>query len=192
MSGQRIWLLRHGESEWNAAARWQGHADPPLSEKGRTQAADAAAGVAEAVRSAERGLRIFASDLRRARQTAEPVAAALGLEVTTLAELRELDVGSWSGLTRAEIEARDPEQLAAFDAQHPDVRPGGGETRREIRLRVRAAAAGLARRHADQDLLLVVHLGVIRALVPGTDASNLEVVETDLAAIERTARDGSR
>jgi broad specificity phosphatase PhoE len=185
---QRLWLMRHGESEWNASARWQGHGDPPLSPRGLREASAAAARVAARVRAAGRPLRLFSSDLLRARQTASPVAAVLGLEVTPLFELRELDVGRWSGLTREQIRQLDPDGLQAFDSGNPDVRPGGGETRQEIRDRVRSTAARLAREHPGHDLLLVVHRGVIRALVPGLDADNLELVETTLAEIEQAAR----
>jgi broad specificity phosphatase PhoE len=181
--GSRIWLMRHGESEWNASGRWQGHADPPLSGSGRRAAAAAAASVAAEVGAGSRALRLFSSDLRRAVETAAFVGAALGKQATALAALRELDVGSWAGLTRDEILAVDAETLAAFDSEDPDARPGGGETRREIRTRVRGTVEALADEDPSADLLLVVHLGVIRALIPGAQPTNLEVVSTDLASV---------
>jgi broad specificity phosphatase PhoE len=187
---QRIWLLRHGESEWNAAGRWQGHGDPPLSERGREQAKRTAEAIAGRVRAAGRPVELFSSDLLRAAETADWVAAALDVTPTRFPALRELHVGRWSGLTRAEIEERDAELLAAFDTEDPDVRPGGGETRREIRARVRDAVERLALEHAEQDLLLVVHLGVIRVLVPGSEPANLELLETNLDQI-RSAAEGS-
>jgi broad specificity phosphatase PhoE len=185
----RIWLMRHGESEWNASGRWQGHADPALSERGRRAAEAAAAAVARQVASGPRRLRFFSSDLARAVETASFVGAALGAQATALSVLRELDVGTWSGLTRDEIAARDEAALLAFEAEHPDVRPGGGETRREIRVRVRAAVESLVAEDPAADLMLVVHLGVIRALVPGAQPANLEVVSTDVASV-RALRTG--
>jgi probable phosphoglycerate mutase len=188
-------LLRHGESEWNAAGRWQGQGDPPLSPRGRREAADLAKTVSARLRQAGRPVRIFSSDLSRAIETAAAIEAVLGREMdgamaagnaeetTRVADLRELDVGTWSGLTRSEIEAQDADRLAAFESEDPDVRPGGGETRREIRARVRAVVERLAVDNSDADLLLVVHLGVIRALLPGAEPQNLDLIETNLATI---------
>jgi broad specificity phosphatase PhoE len=183
----RIWLMRHGESEWNALGRWQGHGDPPLSKRGRRDAERVAGDVAARVTSRGRPLRLYCSDLRRALETAVLVGAALGLEPSPLATLRELDVGDWVGLTRAEIESRDPDRLTAFEAEDPDLRPGGGETRREIRSRVRGAVDALTSENPEADLLLVVHLGVIRALMPGTEPENLELLAMDLPSIGENA-----
>ena len=90
-------MVRHGQSTWNASGRWQGHADAPLTELGRTQAARAVASLP----SVEV---IWASDLERARATATVIGDALGLEVQVDARLRERNAGEWTGLTRAEIE----------------------------------------------------------------------------------------
>ncbi|MEE2675188.1 MAG: histidine phosphatase family protein [Myxococcota bacterium] len=179
-----IWLLRHAESEWNAAGRWQGHGDPPLSFAGRTAAAARAESVAQRV-AAGRPLALFSSDLRRAIETAEFVARVLDIQVSPLADLRELDVGAWTGLKREEIEAKDPDTLAAFETEDPDVRPGGAESRGEIRVRARTAVEALASRNPDADLVLVVHLGFMRALVPGAEPDHLDLLATDLEAIRR-------
>jgi broad specificity phosphatase PhoE len=98
----RILCLRHAESVWNAAGRWQGQADPPLSDRGR---ADSAAAAARLNGSIER---IVSSDLVRALETAEIVGGALGIDVDIDPDLREVDVGEWSGLTRDEIDVRWP------------------------------------------------------------------------------------
>jgi broad specificity phosphatase PhoE len=181
----KIWLLRHAESEWNAAGRWQGHGDPGLSAGGREAARASAPSIAARVARAGREIRLFSSDLRRSVETAAFVAEAAGVAATAVRDLRELDVGAWTGLTRAAIEARDGALLAAFESEEADVRPGGGETRRELRQRVRAAALRLARENAGADLLLVVHLGVVRALLPGSEPDHLELLETDPEAIRR-------
>ncbi|MGH0030598.1 MAG: histidine phosphatase family protein [Myxococcota bacterium] len=182
----RLLLIRHAQSEWNAEGRWQGQADPALSPLGHEQAT----AVAERL-AGERVDRLFSSDLRRARETAEPLGAALGLTPVTAPRLRELDVGEWAGLTREQIERRDPAVLARFDADDPDARPGGGETRREIRLRVRRALADLAAEHAGQRLAIVTHLGVIRALLPGTELENASFVETRADRLASPDGDGS-
>jgi len=183
--GSRIWLLRHAESEWNAARRWQGHGDPPLSERGRATATARARELARQVSREGRRLRLFCSDLRRARDTAEALGAVLGLTATPDAALRELDVGRWTGLHRGAIEDRDPALLAAFESGDPEVRPGQGETRAELRTRVRDAVEQRVAEDPGADLLLVVHLGVIRALIPGAEPDHLELFETDLDAIRR-------
>ena len=167
--GTRFVLVRHAQSTWNASGRWQGQADPPLSETGRAQAAALApALVGEGIE------RILASDLRRAFETASILGQALGLEPSPDPRLRELDVGDWAGLTRSQIEARDPQLLARFDAGQPDAHPGGGESRSDIRRRVRAAAASIAASAPERCIALVTHLGVIRALLPGTELGNAE------------------
>jgi len=194
MSTQLL-LVRHGQTPWNAASRWQGHGDPGLSPLGQAQAAQ----VAE-VLSAEPGQPwdlVIASDLERARRTAEILATALRLGVEVDTRLRELDVGAWTGLTRAEIDARDPETLRAFETGEPSIRPGGGESRVEIRVRTRDCVRSLVERFAGRRLIVVTHLGVIRALVPGAEPVNgarIPVVAEDIAerAIDfgRRAGDG--
>src|SRR6187551_2407785 len=101
----RILLVRHGQSTWNADGRWQGQADPPLSELGIAQA-EAAARVLDGVGT------IWSSDLERAHHTASILAAALGLAVVPDARLREREAGEWTGLTRAEIDEQYPGAIA--------------------------------------------------------------------------------
>jgi len=174
----RFLLIRHAESTWNAALRWQGHGDPPLSLRGNEQAAACAAELAgEAID------RLVCSDLRRARETAEPISRVLGLSARSDVGLRELDVGAWTGLTRAEIEARAAELLERFEGGDPDARPGGGESRREIRARTRAVVRRLSEEFPGERIALVVHLGVIRALVPGAEPTNTERLEVTLDEI---------
>ncbi len=157
-------LIRHAESIWNAAGRWQGHGNPPLSERGREQAAT----LARELRG-ERVDALVASDLLRAFETASILGRALGVAPHGDARFRELDVGSWTGLSRSEIAERAARELERFDAGDPDVRPGGGETRREIRIRARGAAAELGNAYPGARVAIVTHLGVIRALVPGAE-----------------------
>jgi broad specificity phosphatase PhoE len=98
-----ILLARHGESDWNRDRRWQGHADRPLTDLGREQARALADRLAATELDA-----VYSSDLERARETAAIVAEPHQLPVKELSDLREVDVGSWSGLTRAEAEERYP------------------------------------------------------------------------------------
>jgi probable phosphoglycerate mutase len=153
----RILLARHGETDWNRVGRWQGHADPSLNVTGRRQATELAERLADDGITA-----VYSSDLARARETADAVARRLGLDVVEDRGLREIDVGSWSGLTRAEVEQRFPEGYARW----VDGEIGhDGETREQLTERVVAAVATIAARHGPHDTVLVVtHGGVIRAL----------------------------
>ena len=155
----RVLLVRHGESEWNAAGRWQGWADTELTGLGILQAGDAA----ERLRSA--GITtVVASDLRRTQHTAEIIAARLGLSpVHADPALREFDVGDWSGLTRPEIEARWPGQLDAWREGKLACTPGG-EPRDHFVDRVLGAVRGVAHRFPGQTILAVTHGGVIGTL----------------------------
>jgi broad specificity phosphatase PhoE len=167
MSETRFLLIRHAESTWNATGRWQGHADLPLSARGRVQAE------ALGVELAGHGIEVLlTSDLARAAQTAAILGKALGLEPTRDACLRELDIGCWSGFTRAEIAEREPEALARFESGDPDVRVGGGESRRQLRSRVRRFVQEQSRQHAGRLVAIVAHMGALRALRPGLLLAN--------------------
>ena len=105
-------LARHGETDWNRERRWQGHADQPLNEAGRTQARELAETLAD--RSIDA---IYASDLIRAHETARIIAERLGLPVATNELLREVDVGDWAELSdRARILRRSSAAEAAGSA----------------------------------------------------------------------------
>ena len=147
----RLLLIRHGESEWNAEGRWQGHADPPLSRLGRRQAEDAAASVA--------GIdTIASSDLLRARQTAMILAECCGLPLLDAdPDLRERAAGRWEGLTRSEIERGWPGWLA------DDRRPEGFEIDEHLLTRTTEALERLAAARPQASVLVVTHGGVIRA-----------------------------
>jgi broad specificity phosphatase PhoE len=143
-----ILLARHGETEWNREGRFQGWADPPLNAAGRAQARELAERLRETPFDA-----VYSSDLRRAHETAEIVAAPHDVPVITDPGLREIDVGSWSGLTRGEIDERFP------GAEHHD-----GESREDHLARVLAAAERIARAHVGERILIVSHGGSLRAL----------------------------
>jgi len=142
-------LVRHGQTDWNRDRRYQGHADPPLNDAGRAEAHELA-GSLEGMELAA----IYTSDLRRAAETAEIIHAGRDIPLRRERGLREIDVGSWSGLTRAEIEERFP------GAEHHD-----GETREAMRERVVGTVTAIARRHDSERLLIVSHGGALRALL---------------------------
>ena len=152
-----ILLARHGESDWNRSKRWQGHTDRPLTDLGRQQARE----LAERLADVELGA-VYSSDLRRARDTAEIVARPQGLDVKTMRELREVDVGSWSGLTREEAEQRFPDAYLRWTEGSEGW--ADGETYDELGARVLRAVHEIAGDHRDDRVLIVAHGGSIRAV----------------------------
>jgi broad specificity phosphatase PhoE len=152
-----ILIARHGQSDWNQEKRWQGHADRPLTERGRVQAQALADRLAHIALDA-----VYSSDRQRARGTAAVVAESQGLEVRQLPELREVDVGSWSGLTRAEAEERFPEGFARWRDGYPGWRDG--ETYEAMTDRVLGAVDRIAAEHDGGRVLVVSHGGPIRAI----------------------------
>jgi broad specificity phosphatase PhoE len=152
----QLLLVRHGETDWNRERRFQGHADPPLNDAGRKQARELAETLAgEGIEA------IYTSDLQRARETAEILAARFGSEVVALRELREIDVGDWQGLTWPEIEERYPDGAARW---HRDGHGwDGGETYDQLGERIVAALRVIAERHPGQRVLVVGHGGTVRA-----------------------------
>jgi broad specificity phosphatase PhoE len=155
----RLFLARHGETAWNLEGRWQGHTDIPLSARGREQAR------ALAARLPAHGIgHIRASDLIRARDTAEIVARELGIaEVTVDARLRERAFGVFEGLTGAECAARFPEAWTRYEADRRCVPPGGEPQERVVARLLQAVQEAAAA--ATGAVLVVGHGGSIRALL---------------------------
>jgi broad specificity phosphatase PhoE len=153
-----LYLVRHGETEWNAARRIQGRTDIPLNDTGREQARQAAELLAR-----RRWQGVYTSPLGRAHETARIIADRLGLAgVTDIDALVERDYGEAEGMGFDEIEALYPE----------GVRAPGQETREEVAARVVPALLELAERHPGERLVIVSHGGAIRAVLqtaePGT------------------------
>jgi broad specificity phosphatase PhoE len=158
-------LVRHGETDWNRVGRWQGGSDTELNDLGREQAralADQLDGDIDVV---------YSSDLARARETAEIVAAKLGLEVRLDPRLRERGFGGWEGLTTPEIEDRFGDAhrrwLAGEGAGADDA-----ERFEDFSARVNQFLADVVRLHPDDEVLVISHGGsirVIHALAAGLD-----------------------
>jgi broad specificity phosphatase PhoE len=159
-----VLCVRHGLSTWNVARRWQGQADPPLAPQGRAGAAELAAALAETLGP---GVRLWSSDLQRARDTAAVLAARLGTGPATVdPRLREADIGPWQGLTSVEIEAGWPDHLAT------GRRPPGFETDETLLARVLPALADVAAAADGAVPVVVTHAGVIRAVRRHTGAAD--------------------
>lgn len=174
-------LIRHAESRWNAERRWQGQSDPSLTARGRRQAHD----LVETLRP-KPPQTIVSSDLRRARETAEILGAALGIPVACDARLRERALGAWSGLFAHQVAARWPEELAALRAGDPTLRPPGGESLEEVRRRLGDFLCAWRGQLAEIPAALVTHGGVVRSLFPGVRLANATVRDADFATLWQT------
>jgi broad specificity phosphatase PhoE len=152
-------LIRHGETDWNRDGRWQGQLDVPLNAHGLEQAA----ALAEAL-SIEPLDAIFTSDLRRARQTAEVLAAATGASVVEDRRLREIHLGRWQGLTQMEISLGQDEALDRFRANPADAPPPEGETVLDVQRRMQAAVVDVLQTHPHGRVAIVSHGLALAAL----------------------------
>jgi broad specificity phosphatase PhoE len=153
-------LVRHGASPLSPQKRFSGRGDVPLSEEGRAQAARLAE------RLAERGGidLVVTSPLRRARRTAEAVAAATGTELVAEPDLAETDFGRWEGHTFAEVRQQWPAELDAWLAS-TEVAPPGGESFAATAVRVQGVLDRLRARHAGKTLAVVSHVTPIKTLL---------------------------
>jgi broad specificity phosphatase PhoE len=170
---QRLWLVRHGFTEWNAIQRFCGHSDIPLSAAGRAQARWLARRLQR-----EKISCIYTSDLARARETAEIIAnsRAVSVQVKVSAAWREIDFGAWEGLTYAEIAAGFEDQLSFFtDLEHSS--PPGGESPMHMVKRVQIALTTIAWTEdmlLKGDAVIVSHGGPLRALLCSMLGMSLE------------------
>lgn len=147
-----LYLVRHGEASSNREGKIGGWSPAPLTDLGRRQAERAAAELAR------RGpTRLVTSDIERARQTAQPIAAATGLEPLPEPGLRERSLGVLDGLPFDEARARAPELWQRMVARDPDAVPEGGETADVVYRRVAAAIDRLVREHAGERIVVVSH-----------------------------------
>lgn len=158
MRGRILFVARHGETDWNAIGRLQGHTDVPLNEAGRAQAR----ALADSLR-AERIGAIVTSDLLRANETGAIVAAELGVAVAYVDhELRERAFGPFEGCTREELETRHAEAWRAWTER--GIAPAGAETNEELAQRIVAALVRAAERAASADApaLVITHGAAMR------------------------------
>lgn len=153
-------LIRHGVTEWNVEGRYQGHLPTPLSPAGIEQSQRLAARLRDQPIQA-----IYSSDLPRAAHTARIVGEALGLEVLQVTDLRERDVGSWQGLTMAEIRARDSEGVALWQREPYTYLQPGAEAHDHVQARVADFLEQVVERHQEQQVALITHGGPIKAAV---------------------------
>jgi broad specificity phosphatase PhoE len=158
----RITLIRHGRTAWNAIGRWQGHACVPLDDEGQRQAALLAQHLAKA---GEQVTALYTSDLSRAQQTAQIIAQRLGIAVQPDSRLREIDMGEWQGLTRAEIMAWDSERFQIVMADPENNPRPSGECGADVARRLQTAITDYAANHPGGHVLVVSHGSAIYNLL---------------------------
>lgn len=174
--GVRVLLVRHGETVWNQENRWQGQADTPLSETGYDQARRLARRLRDEGPPVQA---IYTSDLSRARDTADILGRALGATPIEASAWREMDIGTWSGLTTAEVATRHAEEWERL-RQGEDLPRGGGETFAQFQGRLLQSSQRLVREHAGGRVVVVTHGGAVRAFLlhcRGLDASQFGQIE---------------
>ena len=157
-----VYLVRHGETSWNAEHRFQGHLDVELSRKGVAQAEALANWIAD---QPVHFAAVFSSDLKRAVQTAQIIGRRVGLVPQLYRGLREVHGGEWQGLVRTEIEARFPGKLHMWDAQLDSFTVPGGESLPDVQERIYATYERIVAGHPGEAIIIVSHGAALTALL---------------------------
>ena len=181
---QRIWLVRHGQTTWNEQGRFCGHTDIPLSTLGRRQARKLASQLQHMPITA-----IYSSDLSRSKETGDIIAKKLSIDIILSPIWREVNFGTWEGLTYNEIASSFHDRLEFFtDPEH--VAPPQGETLIEVLQRVIPALHEMVQREHHGEIVLVSHGGVLRCLLcsllgmPLRNQWQLHIATGSLSAID--------
>lgn len=186
----RLCLVRHGETEWNAARRIQGHIDIDLNETGLRQADAAGCWLKTAGIVA-----LYSSDLKRAWVTAQRIGGQLGLQPQAVRELRERCYGIFEGLTYDEAQRNHPQAYAAFEGRNADYDFENGESLRLMFERVTKALTGIVAAHPGGNVVVVVHGGVLDIINRFVRGNSLETPRDFLipnAGINWISFDGTR
>ena len=184
----QLCIVRHGETAWNAEHRVQGQLDIPLNAMGLAQAAAVARALVM-----EDFAAVYASDLCRARATAEPYALLKKKEILLQKDLRERHYGIFESLTYAEVKVRYPEDYARFEQRAPEYDFRTGESLRNFSARSIEVVSRIASRHAGENVLIVTHGGVLDKLYrfitgyPLSAERNFGIPNCGINRIERAA-----
>ncbi|MFO7696270.1 MAG: histidine phosphatase family protein [Anaerolineae bacterium] len=155
-----LYLVRHGQTDWNSEGRLQGHADRPLNTIGRIQATAVGHRLASVPVDA-----IYASDLVRAMATARAIAVYHGLAVIPERRMREVSYGDWEGEKISDLAKRYPQELAGWRSDPPTYLPPGAEPQHAVRQRVSAFLQEMYMRPPDEQIVLVAHGNSLRVLL---------------------------
>jgi len=191
---QRLYIVRHGVTDWNQAMRMQGHSDVPLNDEGHVQAERIAARLAAVNPPIDS---VWTSDLTRARQTAEAIAAPMNLPVRVTPLLREIMLGDWEGLNQQDIEARgEGDLLKQYRTSPHGARPPRGETLEAAWNRMMLARDQIGSEYPTGAVVVVGHGGTLRALLcsaleaPVTSMLRFSLGNASLSIIDETRSNG--
>ncbi len=185
MTLERVYLIRHGETDWNAAERWQGFADVRLNEEGMRQAKTLARYLRSRPITA-----IYSSDLLRSWETALELGQVLGVTPQSNQDLREHHLGIFQALTREEIKANYPREYAAIHTDFDFVVPNG-ESRRDLQKRMYRAWESIIREAEGPEIAIVSHGGSIKMLLlklfetGHPELNQLRLPNTSITTLER-------
>ncbi|GAB6180746.1 alpha-ribazole phosphatase [Desulfotomaculum defluvii] len=177
MEETKLYLVRHGETEWNAIGKFQGHSDVPLSDLGRQQAKKLALRLGSTKIDA-----FYSSDLSRAMETAAIIAKEHNSQVSYLPDLREINFGKWEGLTFDEISQNYGQLSTRWRANPVGTQIPNGEKLQDVAVRCQRAIDEIINVHAGETVLVATHGGVIRVIVAnvlGCDLNNFWKLRLD-------------
>lgn len=157
----KLYLTRHGETDWNLASRIQGKTDTLLNERGRQQAAELSGSLKEKNVCFDR---IYTSKQKRAKETAEIVAESLGLPLEELAGVEEMDLGIWEGHTWKQVKESFPQEYGIWHDNRRYIKTPGGESYEELLQRILPALRKVAEKEGG-NALIVTHSAVIMTLL---------------------------
>lgn len=186
MTVKRVVFIRTAETDWNRLGRWQGWVENPLNAHGLRQAQK----LAKFVRHIALGA-LYSSDLRRAKDTAVPIAEACGFTPRYDARLRERNIGAWQGLTLEEVSSwyADAYRVCMVDPDHAPV--PGGETRADVKQRVLAAFDDILAQEMGETVGVVSHTTTMKVLLthllPDCDERGMELGNSSVTTIARSA-----
>lgn len=184
MSVQRVFIVRHGETDYNVEHRWQGHLDVPLNENGHYQAQSLAKYLKNETIDA-----IFASDLKRAYDTAQAIADIKQMTVNADARLREINLGVFQGLTNTQIHEAYPYEKMQWDTNN-NFSPLDGESRNQVQERVYQAWQEITNHPKMKTVVLLSHGGTIRMLLERVFPDRKDYIKlknTSISIIERNS-----
>ena len=177
MMVQRVFIVRHGETDYNAQHRWQGQIDVPLNALGLQQAEKLGTHFKNIDLDA-----VFSSDLSRAYETALAIAKPKGLDIIKDARLREMALGAFEGLTRPELDERFPQEVESWYASD-DYAPPNGESRSQTLARAYEAWQELIAHEQYETILLLSHGGTMRQLLKKVIPNQMEGIRFGNTAI---------
>lgn len=183
-------LVRHGETTLNREKMYRGLMDVPLSETGLRQAELLADCLGH-----EKIEAVYSSPLRRAVQTAKPLARGLGMEIETIAGLTDMDFGEWQGLTSVEVREKYPEHYRNWQDAPGNVRIPGGESLGDVTDRVTPFLEDAVARAAEKKMVIVSHRVVLKVIVChrlGLTNASFWNFKLDTAGITRFRVEGGR